>query len=122
MRKVRDVRTNTYIIILIINFLLIIRGFFSDFCHNTFSLSSESKDAKNVKFLAIIMTFLGLFVGISDMLGGYDRYIYCDLFDSMADVTSKGKNTWKSDTFQFYGGEFGYVTLFVIITNSIYLS
>ena len=30
------------------------------------------------------------FVGLGDMLGGYDRYIYCDLFDSNADRIRAG--------------------------------
>ena len=75
-----------------------------------------SKIAKNVKFLAIVMTFLAIFVGISDMLGGYDRYIYAELFDRMADVTELGGNPWKSDSFQFYGGEFGYGTLCALLS------
>lgn len=84
----------------------------------------KSKNPKNVKFLAITMTFLGLFVGISDMLGGYDRYIYAELFDAMADVTRAGGNPWKSDSFQFYGGEFGWGTLCALIsyiTNNRYI-
>ena len=83
-----------------------------------------SKDAKNVIFLAIIMTFLGLFVGVSDMLGGYDRYIYAELFDSMADVTRSGGSPWTSNAFQFYGGEFGWGSLCALIsyiTNNRYI-
>lgn len=75
-----------------------------------------SKNAKNVKFLAIIMTFLAIFVGISDMLGGYDRYIYGELFDDMADITSTGGNPWKSDAFQVFSEEFGYGTLCALIS------
>jgi hypothetical protein len=36
----------------------------------------DRKLCHSVKFLAIIMALLALFVGLSDMLGGYDRYIY----------------------------------------------
>ena len=50
---------------------------------------------------------LGLFVGLADMLGGYDRYIYGELFDRMADTTRTGGNPWLSDSFMFYKGEFG---------------
>lgn len=32
-----------------------------------------------------ILLILALVVGLGDMLGGYDRYIYCDLFDGNAD-------------------------------------
>ena len=75
-----------------------------------------SKIARNIKLLAIVMTFLAIFVGISDMLGGYDRYIYGELFDDMADVTIAGGNPWKSDAFQIYSGEFGYGTLCALIS------
>ena len=81
-----------------------------------FSYLQTGSKAKNITFLAIVLAFLAIFVGISDMLGGYDRYIYCELFDSMADVTSMGNNPWKSYAFQFYGGEFGYGTLCAILT------
>jgi hypothetical protein len=59
---------------------------------------------------------LGIFIGLGDMLGGYDRYIYADLFDSMADVTHAGGNPWKSYSFDFYGGEFGYGTLCALLS------
>lgn len=74
------------------------------------------KKAKNISFLAITMAFFAIFIGISDMLGGYDRYIYADLFDHMADVTLSGGNPWTSYSFQFYGGEFGYGTLCALIS------
>lgn len=49
------------------------------------TLSSEKKYQAMVstRYLA----GLGLFVALSDMFGGYDRYIYAELFDRMADVT-----------------------------------
>ena len=33
---------------------------------------------------------IGLFVGLSDMLGGYDRYIYCEVFEIMHENITKG--------------------------------
>ena len=75
-----------------------------------------SKNTKNIPLLAATLSFLALFVGVSDMLGGYDRYIYAELFDSMADVTRVGGNPWKSDSFQMYAGEFGYGTLCALIS------
>lgn len=62
------------------------------------------------------MIALGLFVGFGDMLGGYDRYIYGELFDSMADVTHAGGNPWMSYAFGFYGGEFGYGTFCALLS------
>ena len=40
----------------------------------------------NNKLFFIIMMAVALFVGLSDMLGGYDRYIYSEFFDQVADV------------------------------------
>ena len=59
---------------------------------------------------------LGLFVGLADMLGGYDRYIYGELFDRMADATRTGGNPWLSDSFMFYKGEFGYGTFCALLS------
>ena len=50
------------------------------------------------------------------MFGGYDRYIYAELYDSMADVTHAGGNPWTSYSFAFYGGEFGYGTFCALLT------
>lgn len=59
---------------------------------------------------------LGIFIGLADMLGGYDRYIYGELFDSMADVTSEGGNPWLSYSFIFYKSEFGYGTVCALLS------
>lgn len=66
--------------------------------------------------MAYFMVALGVFIGLGDMLGGYDRYIYGELFDDMANVTRDGGNPWLSDSFSFYGSEFGYGTLSAIIS------
>lgn len=59
---------------------------------------------------------LGIFIGLSDMLGGYDRYIYGEIFDRMADVTIAGGNPFLSGSFTYFGGEFGYGTLNALMT------
>ena len=41
-------------------------------------------------FLGVYVAFLALFVGLSDMFGGYDRYIYGQVFDSFADDVTNG--------------------------------
>ena len=46
----------------------------------------NNKQKNNIIFLFVMLS-LALFVGMSDMLGGYDRYIYGELFDNMADIT-----------------------------------
>lgn len=78
----------------------------------TLEASKESQKA----LMTYFMIALGLFVGFGDMLGGYDRYIYADLFDSMADVTHAGGNPWMSYAFGFYGGEFGYGTFCALLS------
>lgn len=67
--------------------------------------------------LAIVMTCLALFVGLSDMLGGYDRYIYGELFDDVADMVRAGDyNFEQSAVMQLYGLEKGYVYFNVLIS------
>lgn len=69
----------------------------------------SSKSVQNAT-MAFFMLALGIFVGLGDMLGGYDRYIYGELFDSVADARIAGLNPWETDAFAFYGTEFGYGT------------
>ena len=81
-------------------------------CYGTVNLSRREQ----VNAMTIYLVALGLFVGLSDMMGGYDRYIYAELFDSMADVTHVGGNPWATYSFEFYGSEFGYGSLCALIT------
>lgn len=70
---------------------------------------------KSCIFLSSYLIILCLLVGLSDMLGGYDRYIYGDLFDSIADDIRTGAYPFNTSGFQFYGGEKGYGLLNVFI-------
>lgn len=81
-----------------------------------FYISMGKRGAKSRAFLGTYLTLLALFVGMGDMLGGYDRYIYGELFDSMADVTRAGGNPWESESFEFYRSEFGYGTFCALLT------
>lgn len=68
--------------------------------------------------LAWIMFGLGLFVGLGDMLGGYDRYIYAELFDNTADTVLSGKNPLKIDGgIMGYANERAYVYLNVLLAH-----
>jgi hypothetical protein len=76
------------------------------------------------KGLAIIFAVLALFVGCSDMLGGYDRYIYCSLFDGLADSWSKDINIENQQIFKLFGSEIGYIysnVLISFITSNRYI-
>lgn len=44
----------------------------------------------SAKGLLYVMISLGLFVGLADMLGGYDRYIYGEIFDTSVDIRLLG--------------------------------
>lgn len=68
---------------------------------------------RNKKFLMLYTAFLALFVGMSDMFGGYDRYIYGEIFDNIADAITAGENPFLTEGFSFF--EKGYSTLSVLI-------
>lgn len=60
---------------------------------------------------------LALFVGLGDMLGGYDRYIYGELFDNLADQLRIGIPTTSSRLYFAYHSEFAYVGLNWVIAH-----
>ena len=45
---------------------------------------SNERNEQSRTVLAIYLGALAMFVGCADMLGGYDRYIYCEVFDTMS--------------------------------------
>lgn len=77
----------------------------------------DKKLARSVPFLVTIMALLALFVGFGDMLGGYDRYIYGELFDMMADIVNGGGDPTQSILFLQYKSEIGYCWLNVLIAH-----
>ena len=70
--------------------------------------------SKQILFLSFMM--LALFVGLSDMLGGYDRYIYASLFDDIADITRVGGNYKDASIFTLYSSEIGYIGCNIFIS------
>lgn len=68
---------------------------------------------RNKTFLICYTAFLALFVGMSDMFGGYDRYIYGEIFDNIADAITVDQNPFTTDAFSFF--EKGYSMLSVLI-------
>lgn len=66
-------------------------------------------------FLKFFMLFLALFVGLSDMLGGYDRYIYGEIYDSVADDLYAGISM--SDSYAFSYWEPGYMAFNWLIAH-----
>ena len=70
--------------------------------------------SKQILFLSFMM--LALFVGLSDMLGGYDRYIYASLFDDIADITRAGGSYKDASIFTLYSSEIGYIGCNILIS------
>jgi hypothetical protein len=66
--------------------------------------------------LIIVMALLALFVGFGDMLGGYDRYIYGELFDDVAETRFYGRNILLCGIFEQYPKELGYDWYNVLIS------
>ena len=71
-------------------------------------LTYDSDKSQSKGILMCMMLSLALFVGMSDMLGGYDRYIYCELFDSLCDSKAFGVPLHDTELFMLYPSEFGY--------------
>ena len=67
-------------------------------------------------FLACYLLFLALFVGMSDMFGGYDRYIYGQVFDSIADTTTEHGSYRANNVFDYFPSEPGYTLLNIFIS------
>lgn len=82
-------------------------------CINTFTVKFGYKKENGLRFSFIL---LALFVGLSDMLGGYDRYIYSELFDGIADITKEGGRYSDSAIFALYSSEIGYIGSNVLIS------
>lgn len=76
----------------------------------------SGRNARTVPFLAMMLGFLALFVGMSDMLGGYDRYIYGEVFDSIANTTTARSSYLLNGAYEFFPKEPGYIWLNIIIS------
>jgi hypothetical protein len=69
-------------------------------------------------FLAVTMFCLSIFVGISDMLGGYDRYIYGWHFDDTADQIVAGFPFFYTDAYSsYFNTEPGYGIFYWLIAH-----
>ena len=66
--------------------------------------------------LALFFTYLVIFIGLGDMIGGYDRYIYGALFDGISD-TIAAKGDLKQILFYIRGKEYGYFLWEVMIAH-----
>lgn len=77
---------------------------------------AEKNGYRRKPILAFSFILLALFVGMSDMLGGYDRYIYASLFDDIADITRAGGSYKDASIFTLYSSEIGYIGCNIFIS------
>lgn len=84
-----------YILIFIIAFFLY------------FVTKETSEQSKIV--LGLYLLGLALLVGCADMLGGYDRYIYGEIFDQMAIITQAKGDVTLSTGYMLYSSEWGFL-------------
>ncbi len=68
-------------------------------------LATRDGNEMNCKVLAIYLGGLGLFVACADMLGGYDRYIYGEVFDQYSIAVRIGGDLTQTTGFQLYSTE-----------------
>ena len=59
--------------------------------------------------LGLYLLGLALFVGCADMLGGYDRYIYGEVFDQLAIMTQAGGDVTLSTGYDLFSTEWGFL-------------
>ena len=67
-------------------------------------------------YLILSFSLLAIFVGVSDMLGGYDRYIYGELFDDIADITRVHGKYNNALIFKVFPKEIGYIIYNILIS------
>ncbi len=87
-------------------------------------LANRDGNEKNKKILAIYMGSLALFVGLADMLGGYDRYIYGEVFDQLSIVTRLGGDLSRTVGYQLFASEWaflGFNQLMACVTLNRYI-
>ncbi len=77
-------------------------------------LMISTKAPKSQGLLAVFLTYLAIFIGLGDMIGGYDRYIYGEAFDYIADCRKDGKIS--NALYLVNGSEYGYFLWQVIVS------
>ena len=74
----------------------------------------EQQRNKNGLLIAVI-AFIALVCGLRDMLGGYDNYIYGEIFDATASDLREGVNPFQTTAMNWQHSEKGYAMLNVAI-------
>lgn len=89
-------------------------------------LATRDENEKKWVPLAIYLGGLGLFVACADMLGGYDRYIYGEVFDQISLVTRAGGDVTQTTGYRLYRTEwlflaFNQLMSFVTVNRYIFI-
>lgn len=85
-------------------------------------IKGKGKYDQSNTFLKYYMFGLAFFVGLGDMLGGYDRYLYGEIFENVADDLYAGVSM--SDSYAFAYWESGYMFfnwLIAFVTGNRYI-
>lgn len=72
---------------------------------------------RSKSFLVAYTLFLALFVGLSDMFGGYDRYIYGQVFDGMADKITNNHSVFTSASFLAFEPGFSFLSYLIALVS-----
>lgn len=73
------------------------------------------KEKVSPLFFSVYILTIGLFVGLGDMLGGYDRYIYCEVYTSLSDKVYAGQGVFNDTFIRFFAKEPVYGLVNVVI-------
>ena len=73
-----------------------------------YTVANESNERSKL-VLCIYLAGLAIFVGCADMLGGYDRYIYGEVFDELALLEQNDGNVLKSAGYRLFATEWGFL-------------
>lgn len=67
-------------------------------------------------FLSLFFLYVVIFIGLGDMIGGYDRYIYGEMFDLVADEL-RGSRDMATMMSTVQGNEYGYFAWEYIVAH-----
>ena len=79
-------------------------------------LAHETNKSNSPLLLGVFFLYCALFIGLGDMIGGYDRYIYGEMFDSIADATDSGRD-YSRLLFLVNGREYGYFLWEILVSQ-----
>ena len=79
-------------------------------------LAHETNKSNSPLILGVFFLYCALLISLGDMIGGYDRYIYGEMFDSIADATDSGRD-YSRLLFLVNGREYGYFLWEILVSQ-----